>query len=55
MGAPKKLGYRWDAFDYIVFFYLMLHVPTTLLIDAQAILPAELGLHPPAVRQLLQW
>ncbi|NWZ48909.1 SGMR2 protein, partial [Haliaeetus albicilla] len=34
-------------------FYFLSHIPVTLLIDLQALLPA--GLHPRALTELLQW
>ena len=51
MGRPTS--YRWDAFDYVAFCYLALHVPTTLLIDAQAVAPA--GTHPQFAVDALAW
>ena len=52
MGAKRGV-YNWDAFDWAVFVYLVLHVPTTLLIDAQSIAPPDL--HPKILKQALEW
>ena len=42
-----------DAFDYAVIVYLALHIPTTLLVDAQCVLPREW--YPDSAAALLQW
>ena len=42
-----------DTFDYVAILYFAHHIPTTLLIDAQCVLPAYI--FPEAVRDLLAW
>ena len=43
----------WDTFDYLVVVYFALHIPTTLLIDAQCVLPP--AWFPPQLQQLVEW
>ena len=45
--------YRRDAFDWAVIVYLALHIPTTLLVDGQCVLPASW--YPAALTDLLAW
>jgi hypothetical protein len=49
----RASAYRWDLFDWAAFVYFALHVPTTLLIDAQAIAPP--GSHPQFAVDALAW
>jgi hypothetical protein len=48
-----KQGYKWDAFDWAVVIYLATHIPTTLLVDAQAIAPPDW--HPAFAKDALAW
>ncbi|NXN31688.1 SGMR2 protein, partial [Nycticryphes semicollaris] len=50
-GAAMAAAPRWR--ERLFALYFLSHIPITLLIDLQALLPA--GLHPPALRDLLQW
>lgn len=56
MGAKRITGgYAWDAFDYVAFLYLLTHIPTTLLIDAQAV-AGDIGVrHPQFAVDALAW
>ncbi|NXH09478.1 SGMR2 protein, partial [Bucco capensis] len=49
--AAMAAGPRWR--ERLFALYFLSHIPITLLIDLQALLPA--GLHPASLTELLQW
>jgi hypothetical protein len=44
---------KFDAFDWLVFAFFLSHIPITICIDAQAVMPPEL--YPKALRELIAW
>jgi hypothetical protein len=57
MAASGKSGassrYAFGLLDYVILAYLISHIPITLCIDAQAVLPS--WVYPAALRDLLAW
>ena len=48
-------GYRFGAFDYVAMAYFASHIPITLLVDAQAVLPDVGVVYPAPVAELVRW
>lgn len=52
---PAAAAYRFGAFDWLAVAYFASHIPITLLVDAQAVLPDVGVTYPPAVSGLVAW